>query len=267
MMCVQQVNTAMAPQLLHLSVQGDISAQVAQNLPHNTLADRALTTMSPAKHLNLLANCVIQGSTVKALGEFGQMDCAMKDFTALVGHGPSALEILVWRIMIMQQALLIVVIHPLNVSAQLGTRLQVIFVQQVTIVLKVLIVLYRVNLVSSVHMRQWLHHKAIVQRDITAMTVLQCLTSSTVQWDITVQLELESQFLALQGNSQIPQGTPTLGIVETVPPPATALVQEIQLPQTYVLQSITVQVVKAQQHQTSICVRQVISAKGEHHDQ
>ena len=120
-----QVNTAMAPQLPHLSVQGDISAQVAQNLPHNTLADRALTTMSLAKHLNLLANCVIQGSTVKALGEFGQMDCAMKDFTALVGHGPSALEILVWRIMIMQQALLIVVIHPLNVSAQLGTRLQV----------------------------------------------------------------------------------------------------------------------------------------------
>ena len=122
-----QVNIATVPQSLQHPALKDISVQAAQSLPHNTLADLEHTTMSVTRHPNLLVNCVILENIVKALEEYGRMDCVMRDSTVLVGLGRSVLAILVWPTTIRQQALLIVVIDRLNVYALLGTRLQVHF--------------------------------------------------------------------------------------------------------------------------------------------
>jgi len=107
----------------------------------------------------------------------------------------------------MQQALLTAVMFHLNVFAQHGTRLQVTFAQLVTIVLKAHFVLSLVNLVSTVHMLQWPHHKETALQVITVMTVQLFLISLTVQWDTIVHQELVFQFPALQESFQILLGT------------------------------------------------------------
>lgn len=152
MLCVQQVNTATVAQSLQHRALKDISVQTAQSFPHNTLADLEHTTMSLTRRLNQLVNCVILENTVKALEEYGRMGCVMRDSTVLVGLGRSVLVILVWPTIITQQALLIVVIDHLNAYALLGTRLQVIFVQLATSVLKVHLVLSHVHLDSFARM-------------------------------------------------------------------------------------------------------------------
>lgn len=142
-----------------------------------------------------------------------------------------------------------------------------IFVQLATSVLKVHIVLSHVHLDSFARMWQWPHLREIVQRAITAMIVPQFLTSLAVQLGITVHLELVSHFLVLRGNFQILPRIQNLRIVEIVPLGAFALGQEIQLPQSNVLQGFTAPVAKAQRHQQITRVHQVISAKEAHHSQ
>ena len=140
------------------------------------------------------------------------------------------------------------------------------FVQLVIIVLKVHIVPFLVNLVSTVLMQQWPHLKEIALRDFTVTTVLLCPTSLTVQWVTTVHPGLASRLHVLQGSSPTLLGTRDLEIVGIAPLVATVLEQEIMHPQTNALHSITALVVKAQQHQESIFAHQVTSALWAHHN-
>ena len=112
-------------------------------------------------------------------------------------------------------------------------------------------------------MPPWPRPKEIVLQGITAMTALLCPTSLTVQSDTTVHQEQVFRCLALQVSSLIPQRTQNCGIVEIVP--QAVFVQELGILQrpANVLQSITVPVVKAQQHHQNICAHQVTSAKRE----
>lgn len=66
-----------------------------------------------------------QENTVRDLGVSGPTVLVMRDSSALEGHGPSVLAILVHLTTTMQQALLTAVMFHLNVFAQHGTRLQV----------------------------------------------------------------------------------------------------------------------------------------------
>jgi len=99
------------------------------------------------------------------------------------------------------------------------------------------------------------------------MIVPQFPTSLAVQLGITVHLERVSHFLVLRGNSQTLPRIQNLRIVEIVPLEAIVLEQEIQLPQSNVLQGFTAPEAKAQRHQQIIRVHQVISAKEAHHSQ
>ena len=112
-------------------------------------------------------------------------------------------------------------------------------------------------------MPPWPRPKEIVLQGITAMIALLCPTSLTVQSDTTVHQEQVFRCLALQVSSLIPQRTQNCGIVEIVP--QAAFVQELGILQrpADVLQSITVPVVKAQQHHQNIYAHQVTSAKRE----
>lgn len=201
MMCVLRVNTAMGPQSPQRPVPLDIFVRMARNLTPSIPADQERTTMSLTKPLKLPASYAILGSTVRVMEGYIPMATVMKVSSALVDLGPSVLETLVWLTMIVQQAPLTAVIQCSNVCARRGTRQQVTYALLVIIVPGVRLVLSLVNLVSTVHTRDWLYPKGTVQLVTTVMTVQLLQISLIVQSVTIVHQEREFQYLAPRENS------------------------------------------------------------------